>query len=98
MDPNETFTTMIGTKIEYADISNTAYYKLFADNVINNMYDYYSDYYSCRGLTSACKNNFYLLTSSLMNDHRAVLANVFCVVKLISEFSLYELALVLPIL
>ena len=75
MDPNETFTTMIGTKIEYADISNTAYYKLFADNVINNMYDYYSDYYSCRGLTSACKNNFYLLTSSLMNDHRAVLAN-----------------------
>ena len=74
-DPNQLFSTMIGTKIEYADISNTAYYKLFADNVPNNMYDYFSSYYGVRGLTVACKNNFYTLTNALINDHRAELAN-----------------------
>lgn len=75
-DPNEAFTTMIGTKIEYADISNTAYYKLFAENVPNDMYDYFSSYFhGVRGLTAACKNNFYTLTNALINDHRAELAN-----------------------
>ena len=74
-DPNQLFSTMIGTKIEYADISNTAYYKLFADNVPNDMYDYFSSYYGDRGLTTACKNNFYTLTNALINDHRAELAN-----------------------